>query len=145
MVVDTPDEIMEFVAHNWYLFLALAVVVFMLGYGSLRQLLLGVQRISTPEAVRLVNHEKAVIVDVREPDEYRSGHIPNAINVPLSGFAGSLGQLEKYKTRPVIVCCRTSQRSARAAIKLRQNQFANVQVLAGGIVGWQGDSLPVEK
>lgn len=136
---------MQFVVHNWYLFLALFVVLGMLAYGSIRQLMFGVQRISTPEAVRLVNHEKAVIVDVREPDEYRSGHIPNAINVPLSGFGGSLRQLEKYKSRPVIVCCRTSQRSARAAVTLRQNQFVNVQVLAGGIVGWQGDSLPVEK
>ena len=136
---------MQFVAHNWYLFVALFAVLFMLIYGPLRQRMSGVQRISTPEAVRLLNHEKAVIVDVREPDEYRSGHIPNAINVPLSGFGGSLGQLEKYKSRPVIVCCRTSQRSARAALTLRQNQFANVQVLAGGITGWQGDSLPVEK
>jgi rhodanese-related sulfurtransferase len=136
---------MQFVVQNWYLFIALLVVLAMLAYGPLRQLMAGVQKISTPEAVRLVNHEKAVIVDVREPDEYRSGHIPNAINVPLSGFAGSLGQLEKYKSRPVIICCRTSQRSARAAIALRQKQFANVQVLAGGIVGWQGDSLPVEK
>ena len=136
---------MQFVAHNWYLFFALFVVLFMLVFGPLRQRLSGVQRISTPEAVRQVNHEKAVIVDVREPDEYRSGHIPNAINVPLSGFGGSLAQLEKYKSRPVIVCCRTSQRSARAALTLRQNQFANVQILAGGITGWQGDSLPVEK
>ena len=136
---------MQFVAHNWYLFVALAVVLFMLIGGTIKQVIYGVQHVSNPEAIRLVNHEKAVVVDVREPDEYRSGHIPNAISAPLSGLRGSLGQLEKYKSRPIIVCCRTSNRSARAAVTLRQNQFEHVQVLAGGFVGWQGENLPVEK
>ena len=136
---------MQFVINNWYLFLGLFVVLFMLAWGPLRQLMYGIHRVSNAEAIRLVNHEQAVVVDVRETDEYRSGHVPKAIHVPLSGLASGLTQLDKYKSRPVIVCCRTNQRSARAAVMLRQKQFANVQVLAGGIVGWQGENLPVEK
>lgn len=136
---------MQFVVNNWYLFLALFAVLFMLGWGPLRQLMYGIHRVSNAEAIRLVNHEQAVVVDVRETEEYRSGHIPKAVHLPLSGLSSGLSQLDKYKSRPVIVCCRTSQRSVRAAVMLRQKQFANVQVLAGGIVGWQGESLPVEK
>jgi len=136
---------MQFVIHNWYLFMALIVVLAMLVGGPLRQMMLGIRQVSIAEAIRLLNHEQAVIVDVREAEEYRSGHIPKSVHAPLSGLSHGLAQLEKFKSRPIIVSCRTSNRSARAAVLLRQKQFTNVQVLAGGIQAWQGENLPVEK
>jgi rhodanese-related sulfurtransferase len=138
-------DIMQFIIHNWYLVLGIVVVLSMLAWGPLTQLMHGVQHVTTAEAIRLMNHEKGVLVDVREPDEYRGGHIPNALNLPLSGLAGSLKQIDKHKARPLIICCRTSQRSARAAVALRKQGFDRVQVLAGGITAWQGENLPVEK
>jgi rhodanese-related sulfurtransferase len=136
---------MQFVVNNWYLILGIVVVLSMLVWGPLTQLLHGVQHVTTAEAIRLMNHEKGVLVDVREPDEYRGGHIPNALNLPLSGLAAGLKQIEKHMARPLIICCRTSQRSARAAVALRKHGFASVQVLAGGITAWQHENLPVEK
>lgn len=136
---------MQFLANNWYLVLGILIVLAMLVYGPLTQLIHGVRHVTSAEAIRLMNQEKGVLVDVREPDEYRGGHAPNAVNAPLSGLAGNLQQLEKYKTRPVIVCCRTSQRSARAAVILRKHGFANVQILAGGMLAWQGENLPVAR
>lgn len=136
---------MQFFLNNWYLFLGIAVILFLLVGGPLRQRLLGIQHVTNAEAIRLLNQEQGVIVDVREPDEFRGGHIPKALNVPLSGLRTGLAQIESYKSRPLIVCCRTSQRSARAAVMLRQQNFPNVQVLAGGMAGWQGENLPVQK
>jgi rhodanese-related sulfurtransferase len=136
---------MQFIISNWYLVLGIVVVLFLLVWGPLTQLLHGVQHVTTAEAIRLMNHEKGLLVDVREPDEYRGGHIPNALSVPLSGLVGGLKQLEKHKARPLIICCRTSQRSARAAVALRKHGFASVQVLAGGITAWQRENLPVAK
>lgn len=136
---------MQFVVNNWYLILGIVVVLAMLVWGPLTQLLHGVQHVTTAEAIRLMNHEKGVLVDVREPDEYRGGHIPNALNLPLSGLAAGLKQIEKHMARPLIICCRTSQRSARAAVALRKHGFASVQVLAGGITAWQRENLPVQK
>lgn len=136
---------MQFIINNWYLILGILIVLGMLAYGPVTQLLHGVRHVTSAEAIRLLNQEKGVLVDVREPDEYRGGHAPNAVNAPLSGLAGNLQQLEKYKTRPVIVCCRTSQRSASAAVMLRKHGFTNVQVLAGGMVAWQGENLPVAR
>jgi rhodanese-related sulfurtransferase len=136
---------MQFVVNNWYLILGIVVVLAMLVWGPLTQLLHGVQHVTTAEAIRLMNHEKGVLVDVREPAEYRGGHIPNALNLPLSGLATGLKQIEKHMARPLIICCRTSQRSARAAVALRKHGFASVQVLAGGITAWQHENLPVEK
>jgi len=136
---------MQFIVNNWYLILGIVAVLAMLAWGPLTQLLHGVQHVTSAEAIRLLNHEKGLLVDVREPDEYRSGHIPNALNLPLSGLAEGLKQIDKHKARPLIICCRTSQRSARAAVALRKHGFASVQVLAGGITAWQGENLPVAK
>ncbi|MDH4134216.1 MAG: rhodanese-like domain-containing protein [Gammaproteobacteria bacterium] len=136
---------MQFILNNWSLVLGIVVVLFMLVWGPLRQLIYGIRHVTVPEAVRMVNHEQAVIVDVREASEYQSGRIPKSVNAPLSGLASGLVQLEKYKSRPVIVVCRTSQRSSRAAVMLRRSQFPNVQVLAAGMTGWQKENLPVEK
>ena len=136
---------MQFIINNWYLILGVVVVLAMLVWGPLTQLLHGVQHVTTAEAIRLLNHEKGLLVDVREPDEYRGGHIPNALNLPLSGLASGLKQIAKHKARPLIICCRTSQRSARAAVALRKNGFDSVQVLAGGITAWQRENLPVAK
>ena len=136
---------MQFAANNWYLILGIVIVLAMLVYAPLTQLRHGVRHVTSAEAIRLLNQEKGLLMDVREPDEYRTGHVLNAMNVPLSGLAGSLKQIEKYKSLPLIVCCRTSQRSARAAVTLRKQGFANVQVLAGGMLGWQRENLPVAK
>ena len=138
-------QLTQFIAHNWYLVLGIVVVLALLSWETLTQLLHGVQHVTSAEAIRLLNHEKGLLLDVREPDEYRGGHIPNALNLPLSGLAASLKQIEKHKTRPLIICCRTSQRSARAAVALRKEGFASVQVLAGGITAWQTENLPVAK
>jgi len=136
---------MQFVINNWYLFLGLFVVLFLLVWPVMRQRVLNIANVTNAEAVRLINHEQAVVVDVRENNEFQGGHIPRAVHAPLSGLRSGLTQLEKYKSRPIIVCCRTSQRSAKAAVLLRQQQFPKVQVLAGGFNGWQSENLPVEK
>ena len=91
---------MQFIVNNWYLILGIVVVLAMLAWGPLTQLLHGVQHVTTAEAIRLLNHEKGLLVDVREPDEYRGGHIPNALNLPLSGLAAGLKQIEKHKGAP---------------------------------------------
>lgn len=136
---------MQFILNNWSLVLGIVVVLFMLVWGPLRQMIYGIRHVTLPEAIRLVNHEQAVVIDVREPVEYSGGRIPKSVNAPLSGLAAGLTRLEKYKSRPVIVVCRTNQRSARAAVLLRRHAFANVQVLAAGMTGWQKENLPVEK
>ncbi len=136
---------MQFVINNWYLFLALVFVSGMLIAGPIKQLLSGVKSVPVSQAVRMINHESAVIIDVREPDEFRGGHIPGAVNVPLGNLHGRMSELDKFKDRPLLISCRTSQRSAKAAMVLRKHDFPSVHVLAGGITAWQGENLPTQK
>jgi rhodanese-related sulfurtransferase len=65
--------------------------------------------------------EGATIVDVRTPEEFRSGHVKGAINIPLDKVQGQMGKINKNK--PVITCCRSGARSAMAADLLKRNGF----------------------
>lgn len=137
--------LMTFVLDNWALFVALAVVLAALSWGPLMQRLRGIQTVPVSEAVRLINRERAVVIDVRDPEEFQGGHIPAALNLPLKGLSARLGDIEKHKQRPIILSCRTSQRSLAAASVLAKAGFTSLVVLAGGITAWQGENLPTER
>lgn len=101
--------------------------------------------IDTLQATLLINKEDAVVLDVREPGEVAGGRIAHSRNVPLSQLAGRLGELEKYKSKPVIVACAMGNRSTSAAGTLRKHGFTRVYNLAGGYRAWQQAGLPVER
>lgn len=65
--------------------------------------------------------EGAIIIDVRTPEEFRSGHVKGSINIPLDKVQNQLGKLDKNK--PVITCCRSGARSGMAADVLKRNGF----------------------
>ncbi len=138
-------EYTDFVIKYWYLFGGFIIVLAMLAAGPITQLLHGIKNISVWEAVKLINHESAVIVDVSEPQEFKTGHIPDAINIPLGGLAGRVKELEKHKSKPVVFTCRTASRSSRGAVVLRKQGFEKVYALAGGLAAWEKDNLPLEK
>lgn len=73
----------------------------------------------------------AVIVDVRTPQEYKSGHIKSAMNIPLQSLQNNLSKLKNKKT-PVITCCASGSRSAMAKNILKNNGYT--EVYNGG--GW---------
>jgi len=135
----------QFLTDNWYLFIALAVVLGMLAQSTVIQLLYKIKIVGTTQAINLINRESAVIVDVCEPKEFAVGHVPNAINIPLANLPSRIGELEKYKGKPVVVACRAGNRSMKGAMVLSKNGFESVYSLAGGLMAWQKGNLPVEK
>jgi rhodanese-related sulfurtransferase len=100
--------------------------------------------IGTNEAVRLINREKGVLIDVCEPAEFAAGHAVGARNVPL-GTLESTKDLPSNKALPLIVMCATGARSSRAAGVLRKLGYQNVQPVAGGNAAWREANLPTEK
>lgn len=139
------EQIGAFVLNHWLLFLALVFILALLFVSIAKDRLLGFKEIKPVEAVEMINHQDAVVLDVREPAEYAAGHILNAINVPLASLEDRIGELESYRSRPVIVCCRTGPRAARASALLRRNDFNAVSKLSGGILAWESAGLPVDK
>ena len=101
--------------------------------------------VTTLEATQLMNREDALVIDVRDADAYAKGHILGAKSIPLAELARRSADLEKHKSKAVIISCQNGDRSASAAATLRQNGFARVHPLNGGFAAWQQAGLPVEK
>jgi len=102
--------------------------------------------ISAAQATQLINREDALVVDVRDPGEYGSGHILGAKNVPLSRIDAVGSEIApKRKDKPVIVYCDDGNRSAKAASALRGQGFNSVVSLSGGLGAWRQAGLPLEK
>ena len=100
--------------------------------------------VSTAEAVRLINREKGVLIDVCEPTEYAAGHATGARNVPLSQLEDAKG-LPTNKALPVLVMCATGARSSRAAAQLRKAGYERATAVAGGNAAWREAQLPIDK
>ena len=96
-------------------------------------------------ATSMINHEDAVILDVRSIKEFNDGHIVNAINIPLNGLGSNLKQMEKHRSKPIVMVCRSGSRSGSACSMMRKNGFENVKNLRGGMLAWENASLPVKR
>lgn len=135
------EKIVLFATTNWELFLALAVILALL----LRTLVLPstVKLLSSQEAVRMMNQDGALVLDVRANDEYQQGHIANVMHMALPTIQSRLAELAPYKESAIIVCCRSGNRSHQAGVLLKKQGFALVFNLKGGMMEWQNSGLPV--
>ncbi|MGK2900381.1 MAG: rhodanese-like domain-containing protein [Burkholderiaceae bacterium] len=135
---------MKFFIDNWFLFLAAAVSGGLLLWPMIDKSAGGAAKVSTNDAVNLINREKAVLIDVSEPAEYAAGHAAGAKSVPLSQLENSTA-LPKNKALPLVVVCATGARAGRAVGTLKKLGFENSRALAGGLAAWRAANLPVEK
>jgi rhodanese-related sulfurtransferase len=137
--------VLQFLQNNiWTVTLALTSGI-MLFWSFFGNRLLGIKEVDHIAAMQLINHKNALVLDVREQSEYDAGHILSSKLIPMGKLKDRLGELEKYRERPIVVVCRSGQRSASACGLLGKQGFAQVLNLNGGIVAWQKASLPLEK
>jgi len=134
----------NFIQNNFGLVALVLVSGLMLLWPIIGRRISGIKDVGMLEATQLINHQDAIVLDVREDSEYYAGHIPRSVHVPLGQLAKH-AELEKYKTRPVIAICRSGMRSGRACSVLRKNGFEQVYNLAGGISAWERANMPMEK
>ena len=95
----------------------------------------------------------AVVIDVREPSEFETGHSPGAINIPRGvlefqvdahpAVANVSDPALSHKERPIVVVCRTGGRAALSAVNLQRLGFADVRSIAGGVLAWGEAGLPL--
>ena len=139
---------MKFLIDNWYLFVVAIISGGMLLWQTFGKAVSGGGRVSTADAVQLINRERAVLIDVSEPDEFAAGHAAGSRSVPLANLqaaANPPSELPKNKALPLVVVCSNGNRSTRAVAALKSLGFENAKALAGGLAAWREANLPVEK
>lgn len=99
--------------------------------------------INTMEAVRMMNNEDPLLLDVRTQQEFQQGHIASATNIPLGLVDTRISDIQNKKSSPVILICQSGNRSMQAARTLKKHGFENLFNLSGGMSGWQQANLPV--
>ena len=134
---------MNFVLDNWYLFFVALASGALLLLPVLRGA--GAGGLSTAQAVQLINREKALVIDVCEPEEFAAGHAGGARNVPLGQLQERLPQVARNKAAPLVLVCAKGARAARAAGIAKGLGYEKAQALSGGLAAWKEAGLPVEK
>jgi rhodanese-related sulfurtransferase len=139
------EQILEFSRNNPILIIALLAIMGMIVFTETKRLSRRYQSLAPAQAVRSMNEEGSLILDVRENAEVRSGRIKGAKHIPLKELKTRLNELSKYKDKSVVVYCRSGNRSAQACDILTNNEFEKVVNLQGGIMAWQASNMPVSK
>ncbi len=102
------------------------------------------ESIPPKSAAALLQKERSVaILDVRTLEEYKSGHIPGALHMPVGEIEGSLSKLQNLQNKKIVVYCRSGVRSVKASRILSENGWIPIN-LSGGFAAWSEESLPQE-
>ena len=99
----------------------------------------------TPQQVREMQAQKSAalyVLDVRTPEEFASGHVPGAVNIPYDQVASRLAEIPKDKE--VVLYCRSGRRAGLAAAELEKAGYADLQLMQGDMPAWEKAGLPVE-
>jgi rhodanese-related sulfurtransferase len=132
----------QFVLDNWLLIATACISGGLLLWPLLRDGT-GSHNVTTLAATQMINSRHAQVVDVRAPDQFAAGSVPNARNIPLAEIGQRFSELRK--DRPVILVSNPGRGGHSAASKLRAGGIGEVYVLAGGVAAWREAGLPIRK
>ncbi|MEL6114634.1 rhodanese-like domain-containing protein [Photobacterium sp. SP02] len=138
------QQFIEFVTSNPILSLVWVGLVLALIASMVKQKTAGYAVVTPNQATVLVNREDGVFVDIRSKDEFQRGHIAGALHIlPSEIKAENFGLLEKYKSAPIIVVCKTGQTAQESASLLHKAGYAKVSLLKDGLISWNEANLPL--
>lgn len=139
------DQLIEFAGNHPILVMAFLTLLALVFFNEMKIATQRFASLTPAAAVALMNSEEVVVLDVREPNEVLGGKIANAIQIPFSGLAKRIGELEKHKGKTLLVYCKTGARSGMACKELARAGFEKVYSLNGGLAAWQDAHLPTSK
>jgi len=133
----------QFIINHWGLWVLLISILAIILINENVVERMRAKEVSPQEAVELLNEDKAIIIDLRDKDTWRGGHIINAIHARDEDFEQN--RMDKYKAKTLILVCTKGMQAATLARKLKTRGFTDPLVLAGGITAWQNADLPLVK
>lgn len=138
-------EFIEFAAETWYLFLAAFIILGWLIGTEVLHRMRGIGTVTPAQALQLINHEDAVVLDVRDSGDYKGGHILSARHIPMNTLSNRLNELNKFRDKPIIVYNRPGANAGSACNVLKKNGLNKIYYLSGGLPAWQNANLPISK
>lgn len=139
------NEYIEFAQRHPILvmgFIAVLGIIIWMEFGRLTR---KYKQVDTNQAVQLMNRDNTLVLDVREDKELGDGKIQDAKHIALKDLNKRISELDKHKDAPVLVYCRSGNRSGMACGMLTKAGFSNVNNLGGGFVAWESANLPISK
>ncbi|MEM1156161.1 MAG: rhodanese-like domain-containing protein [Pseudomonadota bacterium] len=132
--------ILEFLAQEWILTLALLVVIVMLILHESRK---SGPSVTPQQAINLVNSQQGIFVDLRDNADFQKGHIVEAMHIPSTKLESRMAELDKFKEKPVVLVCKMGQQSSAAGKQLKAAGYSQVYKMTGGMMEWSNLQLPV--
>jgi rhodanese-related sulfurtransferase len=138
------DRLMDFVGNHPLLVAGLLLAWAAVMFYEMRIRATGLTHVSPNDAVRLIN-KGALVIDVRPPEQFQTGHIVNARNVALDRIQQDDDAVKKQKNKVLLTVCDNGMTSGKAAGLLRKAGYDNVFSVKGGLGGWRAENLPLVK
>ncbi len=139
------NEYMVFAQNHPVLVMGFIAVLGLIIWTEFSRLTRKYKQLDVNQAVLLMNRGETVLLDVREPKELKEGKIKDARHIKLADLGKRLSELDAHKEKPVLVYCRSGNRSGHACNMLTKAGFSDVNNLSGGMVAWESANLPVSR
>jgi len=140
------ERVVEFVANHPFMIALWVALAVLLLWNLLSDSVGGIKSLGTADVVRLINHEDAMVIDLRSKTDFRKGHILGAENIASANLDD---QIEKLKNRvgdrPIVLVCGNGMESQRSGRKLQQAGYDKLHFLKGGFPAWREANLPIAK
>ncbi len=130
-----------FISDQWMLVSVLMVLIYLFAMNERKR---GGELINHHKLVQLVNAQDAVVVDLREKKERKSGYIVDSVHLPYTALDRKMTELEAEKAKPIVLVDKMGQFTGAAGTKLKKEGF-NIYRLDGGMLEWKNSNLPVIK
>ncbi|QBR84922.1 rhodanese-like domain-containing protein [Legionella israelensis] len=137
------EHLGQFIINHWHLWLALIIIILFIVINETIAQKKKAKEISPQSTVDLINHQGAKVIDMRDKESFKNGHIIDAVNASADDF--EKGRMDKYKDKPLVLVCARGLQSATFAAKLQSQGFQQVMVLNGGMNNWQAANMPIVK
>ncbi|WP_392537909.1 rhodanese-like domain-containing protein [Legionella sp. 227] len=136
------EHFSQFIIHHWQLWLAFIVILLLTFINELITQKRKAKELTPQAAVDLINHENAVVIDLRDKEAFSKGHIIDSIHAKSEDFEQQ--KMDKYKNKPLILIASRAFDAQTVANKIRAQGY-QPHVLGGGIAAWQNAELPLVK
>lgn len=135
----------NFFLKNSFLIISFFILIFVLFVLEINFFLNSKNFLNSFKIIELINHENALLIDIRSESDFLTFHILNSINIPFDKLLNNIIKLKKYKLKTVIIIHSNNNLSIKAINFFRENEFVKVFSIEGGISSWVKNNLPIKR